>query len=113
MRPKSIPYWKGDMDTRVQARRHFQFSSNPVPVEASGMMAAQGGEDGRQRKALGVLAGGGLGEEVLKATCNLLIENVMAASRHEINVPSHSVANHTPGTSNLDMDDLRSTPDSL
>jgi len=50
---------------------------------------------------------------ILKATCTILIENVMVASRHEINVPSHSVANHTSGTSNLDMGDLRSTPDSL
>lgn len=26
MRPKSRPYWKGHMDMRVQAARHFQWS---------------------------------------------------------------------------------------
>ena len=29
MAPKSIPYWNGLMETRVHARRHFQFSSKP------------------------------------------------------------------------------------
>lgn len=29
MAPKSMPYWKGLIETRVHARRHFQFSSNP------------------------------------------------------------------------------------
>jgi hypothetical protein len=24
MAPKSMPYWKGDMETSVHARRHFQ-----------------------------------------------------------------------------------------
>jgi hypothetical protein len=28
--PKSMPYWNGLMETRVHARIHFQFSSNPV-----------------------------------------------------------------------------------
>jgi hypothetical protein len=30
--PKSIPYWNGDMETRVQARRHFQFSRRPLVI---------------------------------------------------------------------------------
>jgi hypothetical protein len=30
MAPKSIPYWNGDIETRVQARIHFQFSRRPL-----------------------------------------------------------------------------------
>jgi hypothetical protein len=40
MRPKSMPYWKGDMDTSVHASKHFQFSFNPPPVDASSFIVA-------------------------------------------------------------------------
>ena len=38
IRPKSIPYWNGDMEINVHATIHFQFSRRPLPVDASGMM---------------------------------------------------------------------------
>jgi hypothetical protein len=40
MAPKSMPYWKGLIETRVHARRHFQFSSSPL-VE-TGMLMMNG-----------------------------------------------------------------------
>ena len=47
MRPKSIPYWNGDMEINVHATMHFQFSRRPLPVDASGMIA---GSDSRAQR---------------------------------------------------------------
>ena len=39
IKPKSRPYWKGHMDTRVQAARHFQWALMPYFSSTSAVMA--------------------------------------------------------------------------